>query len=282
LAIIGSITTTREDWMKKRFFILPGIILIVLTACGLGIPDDQRIYPMIADQHDTDAGKIYNSTLTRIKAKVVYFEHASVGSNVTDGLTDLATSDSRYAVDRLGIGEDNDSLSAAPGAWIASHNGFIDNARGNPGLLAKVSRFQSRMTAGNFASTVDVAMFKFCFIDTDGTATDAFNAVKSAMTALQAAYPSTVFVWWTMPIMTAGDPRRDEYNTLVRDYCIANDQYLLDIAAIECHDPSGALQTDANGRVMFSGYSSDGGHLNQAGALRVANAFWCLLAKICE
>ena len=137
------------------------------------------------------------------------------------------------------------------------------------------------MRSNDFADSIAVAMFKFCYIDTRGTALDAFNSVKSTMESLESTYPNTVFVWWTMPIMTSGDQRRDDYNNLVRDYCSSNNKYLMDIADIECHSPDNVKQTDANGHeLLYSGYSSDGGHLNAAGSEAMANAWWVLMSRI--
>jgi lysophospholipase L1-like esterase len=138
-------------------------------------------------------------------------------------------------------------------------------------------------SSGLLPGKVDVAMYKFCYIDSPGDAAALFNTAKSAMTLLQATYPDVTFVWWTMPIETTSNAGRQTYNDLVRSYCKANEQWLFDIAAIESHTGAGVLQLDGSNReILYSGYSADGGHPNDAGALKLAKAYWRLIAEIAK
>jgi hypothetical protein len=234
--------------------------------------------------HDSvDADAIPAATLALIEGMDVYFEHASVGSNIQEGLASLASANqARYGIAMQSIGSDDAALSASDTAWFATNDGLMDNARGNPGFDAKATRFDSRLRAANFAAALDVASFKFCYIDNDyaGTAQQAFDRVRTVMEGLEASYPNATFVWWTMPLETSGNAERDAYNGLVRAYCSANRKWLLDIADIESHNPSGAAQSDDAGERLYSGFTTDGGHLNAAGSRRVASAYWVLLAGI--
>jgi len=156
-----------------------------------------------------------------------------------------------------------------------------------------VSDFQTSMSA--LGSKVDVAMFKFCYIDypADAAAANAlFNNVKSAMEGLESSYPAVAFVWWTMPITSAaytGDganwttraAARQSYNTLVRSYCQVNNKWLFDLADLESHDDSGTAVTMSGYEAMYSGYDRDGGHINDTpGGLKMAKAYWKLIAEI--
>ncbi|HOV14429.1 MAG TPA: hypothetical protein PK771_09115, partial [Spirochaetota bacterium] len=125
--------------------------------------------------------------------------------------------------------------------------------------------------------------FKFCYIDnTYSSANTAFDSVKKVMEELETKYPNLKFFWWTMPIMTEGDSKRDQFNTLVRNYCKSNNKFLLDLADIECHSPEGVKQTSKDGyELLYSSYSDDGGHLITSGSLRVAKAYWVILARMC-
>jgi hypothetical protein len=110
------------------------------------------------------------------------------------------------------------------------------------------------------------------------------------MEALEAAYPSVAFVWWTMPIETEQTSydcdieARQSYNDKVRAYCGDQGKWLLDIADIESHDEAGNAETiDIAGtrcEALYSAYAADTGHLNSAGAERMAKAYWRLLAEI--
>ncbi len=195
----------------------------------------------------------------------LYFEHASVGGNISSGLDALAVSDSRY-----------------------SRSNFVFNYRGNPGNTAKIDQFYTDLTSNSpDPSLYSGLMFKFCFIDDTfggtGSVNDMdvlFSHVQGHMENLESAYPDKIFVWWTMPIMTTGNANRDRYNLLVRNYCSDNSRYLFDLADIESHDPSGTKYTQAGYEAMYSSYTSDGGHLNTTGYNRVAKAFWKLALKI--
>jgi uncharacterized repeat protein (TIGR02543 family) len=234
----------------------------------------------IIDHMNYDPSALSDAEIAKAATLDVYFEHASVGGNIVDGIDALAKATPRYSSGRT---------SGAPDpAWWATHNGLGDYQRGNPGNTAKISQFTTDMTAA-MGAAVNVAMYKFCFIDSPSSASDLFATAKAAMESLEVKYPSMTFVWWTMPITTAsytGDtvaqrPDRQSYNELVRSYCKANDKWLIDIADIESHDDSGVAITNGSGlELLYSSYSSDGGHLNEAGEKKIALAYWKLIGEI--
>jgi hypothetical protein len=251
----------------------------------------------IIDHTNYDPSSELDADIAKAAALDVYFEHASVGLNVLHGLETLATQNVRYTCGRSSL-----LYPVTPSAsWFATNDGLEDYDRGNPGATSKYNGFDSRLRAssGLLAGAVDVATFKFCYIDlqsttaSDGTAL--FNYVRPVMESLQATYPSVVFVWWTMPIETNGSSyaARQTYNNAVRAYCLANGQWLLDIADLESHDNAGAACIDVYGReILYAGYTTDGGHLpsnpysspvkNSPGSLKVAKAYWKLIAEIAK
>ena len=80
---------------------------------------------------------------------------------------------------------------------------------------------------------------------------------------------------------TGGNAEKAAFNQAVRDYCAANDCVLFDIADIESHDPSGNSEMDGEGNeACWSGYVTDGAHLNETGRQRVASALWWLFAQL--
>lgn len=256
------------------------MVLVLLPAVFSGcIPPIHRSPgAFVIDHTDTDAGLIPESVIAEITGLDVYFEHASVGTNMMDGVAALESdTPSRYTIDRT-----DNSFST----WFVTDNGIGENPRGNPGRQEKIDYFVNSMTTDDFANLVDVAMFKFCYIDDDrevvnGTAAQAFTAYQTAMESLETAYPDTAFIWWTMPIETTGNEWKDDYNNLVRDYCIDNGKILFDLADIECYTTAGVHTTDNGYEAMVGDFTSDGGHLNAAGSSRAAQAFWVLLAGVC-
>jgi hypothetical protein len=267
--------------MKTRFPLYVTLALSITTVCCAEPNGYDLLYKTI-DHTNYDPSWLSNDDIANAANLDVYFEHASVGGYIIgpgSGFTALAALNSRYTCDRATW--DN----TATASWFDNHNGLGDNSRGNPGANLKISGFSSSMNAssGLLPGKVDVAMYKFCYIDSPSDAEVLFDTVRSAMTILQAAYPDVVFVWWTMPIETTSNAERQTYNNLVRSYCSANEQWLFDIAAIESHNDVGVLQKDGTNReILYSGYSADGGHPNDAGALKLAKAYWRLIAGIAK
>ena len=256
-----------------------GILLLGIFSCwNLGIEDGG----MIIDHNSADASEIPDRFISDVFEYDIYFEHASVGVNIMSGFTSLAVADSRYDIPHT----DSNFTD-----WFAVNNGIGDNSRGNNNPLWKADFFETSMTTDDFAESLHIAMYKLCYIDIQGTASEAFQYTVDTMTDLESAYPGTVFVWWTMPIMDSGSERRDDFNNMIRDYCRENDKWLFDIADLERHFPDGSLNEDASGFELLCGdddnigeteddYSADGGHLNSFGSERMANALWVLFAKI--
>ncbi len=282
------------------------VILIAglgFSDCGNNLNNNKSPFESITPNGDGitinhtnyDPTSLSNDEIIVAASLDVYFEHASVGGYIvgplsdwqSNGLEALNTENSRYSCGRETWYENFTA------SWYDTNNGMGDNSRGNPDGMEKISGFSTSLNteSGLLAGKVDVAMFKFCYIDAPNatgtawdnsfTASELFNAQRVAMEQLQSDYPNVVFVWWTMPIETAGETGRQEFNNLVRDYCASYDQWLFDVAAIESHNDSGDLQTDISNReLLYSGYTEDGGHPNAAGTLKLAKAYWRLLGEI--
>ncbi|HOV15211.1 MAG TPA: hypothetical protein PK771_13060, partial [Spirochaetota bacterium] len=78
----------------------------------------------VVDHNSLNADSIPDVYLSQVKNLKVYFEHASVGSNIVEGLQNLKSGNqARYSY---------------------SETNWSDNARGNPGFDEKVSGFKDR------------------------------------------------------------------------------------------------------------------------------------------
>ena len=95
------------------------------------------------------------------------------------------------------------------------------------------------------------------------------------MARLKAAHPGTTILHATIPLTTddpASNVKRQQYNKLVRD--TYRKSRIVDIARIESTTPAGKRVTgQLNGHryyALYSGYTEDGGHLNDAGSRLVA------------
>ncbi len=150
-----------------------------------------------------------------------------------------------------------------------------DQSRGNPGRQAKVDDLVAQTALR--ASSFDVLTMKLCDIDPDAS----FTCYRDALLQPEAGDPTNRFVWWTIPIETPGDTARQAFDDRVRAYALANGKLLLDIADIESHDAAEVKRTDSSGReLLWDEWTSDGGHWNDAGSVRVASALWWLMVRI--
>ena len=119
--------------------------------------------------------------------------------------------------------------------------------------------------------------------------------------AFEAAHPNQVFVYATSSLSRrTGNADSDSFNQQMRAYATSHGKVLFDIADILSHDPSGRPCYDNRDGVPYltenypdDGHDyaaicpqytteSEGGHLGSVsvGKIRVAKAFWVLMAQI--
>ncbi|MCE5314414.1 MAG: hypothetical protein ABFD49_11765 [Armatimonadota bacterium] len=225
--------------------------------------------------------KLPQSVMDSVGHQKWFFTHASVGGNMISGMTDLHNQDAtRYQLTVSSVSYSNMQASDPPSS--AALGCIYECNRGNPGWSSKFTIFDNSVRlAGWCYPNVDFCMDKLCYIDQDASADDYI----SSMSALEALSPTTIFVYTTMPLMTSSDSSnvlRNQYNEAVRTYCSTNKKLLLDIADIEAYDPNGVEQTfqynSATWQKLYSGYTSDGGHLNSTGRQRVAKGWYAVAA----
>jgi hypothetical protein len=235
------------------------------------------------DYRHVNAATIPQTWLDQARSLDTFFAHMSVGDNILDGMADLqAQNPTRYTIAVYSGGAD----------WFVSNSGILHRPLGsNYQPLTKIGTFDNYIRNGGY-HIANVAMMKFCPGDLRPdyvtiTGQEIWDAYRPMMAALEQDYPNVTFVWWTFPLSSVtaggglGNDERAVFNAAVRGYCAANGCVLFDIADIQSHDPSGNPVVDSNGyEAMWDGYTSDGGHLNETGRQRVANAMWHLLARI--
>ena len=232
----------------------------------------------------TDALK---ADLHAVSSARVYFGHQSVGGNIMDGLEDLQRQLGQPVV-RVG---ELGALDAPVGQGILLHTAIGKNE--DPG--SKCEDF--RRVLDQLQGKLDVALFKFCYIDfNDRSNVDAiFETYARTMDDLKARYPDVVFMHVTAPLRTVdrgpgvwiremlGRPNRtklanvnrNEFNRRLKER-YAGDP-IFDLAEVMSTYPDGRRESfKANGADYFSlvpAYTDDGGHLNGVGRTYAAAAF---------
>lgn len=132
-----------------------------------------------------------------------------------------------------------------------------------------------------------------------GSRTD--RGTATSYTAFAARHPEKTVIWWTTSLARGiGTPESQTFNSAMRDYARVHDLVLFDVADILSHDPAGNPCYDNRDGVAYLDEDhpddgldipaicpqytteTEGGHLGSisAGGIRVAKAFWVLMARI--
>jgi hypothetical protein len=123
--------------------------------------------------------------------------------------------------------------------------------------------------------------------------------------ALEEQYPDKIFFHWTTSLSrSTGSAEGEAFNDQMREYALTNNKILFDVADILSHDENGQPCYDNRDGVEYCNNNrcenhpddgedllaicqyytteTDGGHLGSVsgGRVRVAKAFWVLMAKI--
>ena len=231
--------------------------------------------------------------LENVSRMRIYFGHQSVGTNLLEGVAELAA--------QAGVKVDIVNMQSANGLGkpAIGHTFIAENGR----PYEKLQAFAQAM--GTQAANVDVALVKLCYLDFTAT-TDAaalFSRYQAVMAELRARHPKTTFVHVTVPLTTiAGgakewakrmlgkapygmleNMRREEYNALLRK-AYQGREPVFDLARTESTAPDGKTATaewkGSTVPVLAAVYTHDGGHLNDEGKRRAAGALLSVLGGI--
>jgi hypothetical protein len=277
--------------------LLCSVLCVFSTACGRADVDHVGVAAERA--RDPGGASVVNDLASdlRVVAKTqVYFGHQSVGLNMLDGLRQIATEEE---VDDIQIVE-LDREHAVSAAFFA-HSAVGKN--GDP--RSKIDEFATKIRGmrETLPAGPDVAFMKFCYVDfaPDTDVDDLFAYYRSTMSRLGKEHPHVRFLHTTVPLMARtlrvkdrirlllGMPvwvddaniKRHEFNLLIQQ--TYDDDRIIDIAGQESTKPDGTRQRfTRNGRTYYSlnpAYTTDGGHLNQAGKRKVAAEMVRVIAR---
>jgi hypothetical protein len=264
---------------SKWFYCAGPIFILYICVCQQG-----------GEKMDATKGKMsgldfisqegWNSLLK----KRIFFGHQSVGNDIINGIKDI---EMQSKLVRLSIKQTRDPNDFEQPVFGESGIGKNEDPK------SKIDDFRGVMESG-LGAKVDIAFFKLCFIDinpqTDVPAL--FSHYKTVMDSLKSEFPKVRFIHCTAPLTTmdsgiklfikrllgkdggsSANLKRGAYNRLIVD-TYGTQGNVFDIARCESTLPNGSrMVRRANGRDCFGlvpAYSTDGGHLNQAGREIVA------------
>ena len=233
------------------------------------------------------------SELQTVSKAKIFFGHQSVGYNILQGLQSLNT----QAGAPLNILEIDKDVRLPDAFFGHSKIGINEKPR------LKCDAF-IQILETSFADSLDIAFFKFCYIDINKETNikKLFEYYKSTMSIIQEKYPNLKFIYVTVPLRLvqsgwkaklkkllgkeiggyAENIKRNQFNEMLRaEY---SNKPIFDLAKVESTYPDGTRQTfEKNGQkyyAMVPAYTSDGGHLNKLGSELAAKELIHLLAKV--
>jgi hypothetical protein len=229
----------------------------------------------------------------RLAGRRLFFGHQSVGGNLMDGVQEVLAANPGIP---LRVVETADpSRMKAPGLYHA-------RIGQNGAPATKLEAFRNIVADG--VADSGTALLKYCYVDitpdTDPVAL--FDAYRRTVDSLKVAHPALTVVHVTLPLVVdrgamfhwrtvlrgnTSDRQlnltRERYNQLMRE-TYGGREPVFDLARLESIDLEGrdVGVTHKGLRVptLAPQWTSDGGHLNQAGRRRIAEAFLATLAGL--
>ncbi len=291
------------------------------TAVPLVVPDDAIVVDHTAVDMFERIPEEYLQAAANLR---MIFIDRSVGANISDGLSCLAfPSDEdapnhcrRYEHINLAFSSDPQTVNwSRAGGYIRDNWAYTFWPEGDCNeWYGKVDCFIELTTP--IIDQYDVLSFQLSylavtedsnildpsegfFVNNDDRA-DVFD-----LAAYEAAHPDKVFIYWTTSLSRQiGTAVSQDFNQQMRQYALANNKPLFDVADILAHDPNGNPCYDNRDGILYDNgnrsenhpddgqdflaicphYTTeiDGGHLGSVsiGKIRLAKAFWVLMARI--
>jgi lysophospholipase L1-like esterase len=262
---------------------VPARFLCLGVACALAACQEGKN----PESEVMDSNSNLKQEISALAKARIFFGHQSVGRNILDGLKSLAMEEGA-ALNILRPGE-TDSL---PDSFLM-HADVGENEKPQSKCDAMEAQLSKAPEPG-----YNLAMLKFCYVDfnrhTD--VAEVFAAYKRTIAGLRERHPNTVFVHASVPLTSIsvkdratapikrllGRPhpegsniKRNQYNRLLLEHF--NGEPIFDIAKAESIRPDGGRETFKDGDEthysLVNAYTDDGGHLNAAGARRLAREF---------
>lgn len=228
----------------------------------------------------------------RLANERIFFGHQSVGQNLLDGMRDVVASNPNI---RLNIVEvKNGSSIDGPGFY---HTFIGEN--GKP--ASKLAAFRDAMDSVGESGT---ALMKYCYVDVNfqSNPKQMFEDYRRTVNEVRAKHPGIRIVHVTLPLTS--DPGtiryvaavvrrlptsrglnliRHQYNEMLRtEY--GGKEPIFDLAALESTEPDGTQKLvrykGERVPVLSNAWTYDGGHLNEAGRRRIAEAFLTTLVSL--
>jgi hypothetical protein len=229
-----------------------------------------------------------------LATKKIFFGHQSVGSNIIQGIRELMATDPRL---KINVVKSADPQSIPAPAIVE----FEIGRNGDP--RSKNEAFAAILDKGMGAHG-GIAMFKYCYVDIDSS-TDVqkmFTDYRAEINTLKAKYPALKIAHITVPLTTVEpttkawiksmlgrtttqdvNAKRNEFNNLLRKTYSGVDP-IFDLAEVESTQSDGTrsyfIRDGEKIYTLAPEFTTDGGHLNEAGRRAAAEVLLQVLAAL--
>lgn len=231
---------------------------------------------------------------TRLADRRLFFGHQSVGGNILDGVAEVLRDHPEIP---LRVIETADPAAMrGPGLYHARIG-----KNGEP--ETKLASFKQIAAAG--MGEGGTAMVKYCYVDVTGRTDPValFESYRREVDSLRAAHPGLTIVHVTLPLETDWGEYfhwkrvirgqltthrelnflRQRYNERLRE-TYGGREPVFDLAHLQSIGADGKVRTVRYRRtrvpILAREWTYDGGHLNEAGRRRIAEAFLATLASL--
>jgi len=230
----------------------------------------------------------------RLGRMKIFFGHQSVGDNIVQGIRDLMMEDSRL---QLNIVSTGDPAQATGPGLVETHLGQNTFPR------TKNAAFRHTVENGWGGQDGAVVMMKYCYVDIGPETNVAamFQEYTDLINNLQHKYPALQIVHVTVPLTTVeaagkawlkqvlgrssareANRKRNQFNRWLGERYPGT--HIFDLAEIESTRDDGSREffTENGNRIytLVPAYTTDGGHLNEAGRRTAARGLLLTLAGL--
>jgi hypothetical protein len=282
-----------KNWQGVRIlliFTFLSCVFVINQSSAQTFP--ARNAPLIINHSDLEQfDQIPDEYIEAVKDMVVVYTGGSHGRQIPCGLLDLEKTDSKYAVaiEQEGLPPEGEGLRISR-SLRTQYNSWKSSINYDDFWYDEEARENVRRTLDyheNNGTHVDVIVYTWCWHLRTWSETQVDEYLSAFSEILENEYPDTTFVYMTDTSDRCYENRWLRHQQ-IREYVNNNNKVLFDFGELETWSSSGVqrnscgtypyMDDDWNGSYLACEYGD--GHINQAGTLMKAKAFWVLLAKL--
>ncbi len=269
--------------MKRSIFFA---VLLLVFGCKNEMENNQM-------EQNLKSVKISEAAIDSLASKKIFFGHMSVGYNILSGIEKIIDSNEQFR--NIKVVELSDDVDITePGIYHAKNgkNSFPDT---------KCDAFKNILMKDNFGKKLDIAFFKFCYVDIrdNSDVQNIFNKYVATIEEIKIEFPDLQIIHVTVPLRThvwgikekvkrilkadIANVKRNEFNKMmVKKY--SEKEPIFDLAKIESTLPDGSRSSFKHkGETIYTlseKYTYDGGHLNELGSFLAGQELLQILADV--